>query len=96
MNRLLHHSAGLFLVALAAVVLLPVQALGDMSATMELDYTKNNTSTEDTAGTTYTSRSTDLLQRYDLSLRRDIYPTLSVGVGYVLEKDVNNTQCRWH
>ena len=91
MNRLLHHSAGLFLAVLAAVILLPVPASGEMSATMELDYTRNRTSTEDTAGTTTTSRTTDLLQRYILSLRRDIYPTLSVGVGYVLEKDVTNT-----
>ena len=91
MNRLLHHSAGLCLVALAAVVLLPVPASGEMAATMDLSYTKSNTSTEDTAGTTNTSRTTDFLQRYILGLRRDLYPTLSVGVGYVLEKDVANT-----
>ena len=91
MNRLLHHSAGIFLVALAAVVLLPVPASGGVSATMELNYNKSNTSTQDTAGTTSTSRSTDFFQRYILSLRRDIFPTLSFGVGYVLEKDVVNT-----
>lgn len=81
------------IISLFSVFLVPANAFsGYMTANTEFDYNTSKTTVEDNAGNSQTSESDDFLQRYFLTLRQDIYPTLSIGAGYVLEKDLRKIE----
>lgn len=92
MKCALVNPAVILLVSLLAVFLLPAAAMGGLSGVIELDYNNSKLSQEDTAGNSVSSRSTDFLQRYNLNYAQPLFPTLTLGVGYILEKDLTTTR----
>ncbi len=84
--------AGILLVSLLAVFLLPAAAAADMSGYMQFDYNFDRTKSRDTAGNSVTSESTNFLQRYNLDYRQSLFPTITLGLGYILEKDLSTTK----
>ncbi len=58
---------------------------------MEFDYNFERTHADDTSGSSVTSKSTNFLQRYNLDYRQPLYPTLTLGLGYILEKDLTTS-----
>jgi hypothetical protein len=85
----LANPAGMFLVSLFSVLLLPAAAAGySLYGVMDFDYNTSRSTTEDTSGGTQVSKSSDFLQRYNFGLAADIFPTLRISADYALEKDV--------
>jgi hypothetical protein len=82
----------ILLVSLLAVFLLPAAAAGSTTANMQFDYNSSKTTSEDALGTTLTSKSSDFLQRYNVDFRQPVFPTLTLGLGYILEKNLNKSQ----
>lgn len=80
--------SGLVLLSVVAVALTPAAAMGALSANMEWDYSMTKFSSESADGTKRSAKTNDFRQRYNFGFDTYLYPTISVGLGYLLEKDV--------
>lgn len=90
MNWTLRDAGTLLRALLLFVALLAASAAEgfEVNGYMEFDYSKSKTLTRDRTGTEQRVESTDFLQRYSFTLRQELLPTLSLNVGYILDRDL--------
>ena len=70
------------------VMQLPATAMGDATATMEIDYARSSIAISDSAGNATSSKSTDFRQLYFVRLENNLYPTISFKMGMVYDTDL--------